>query len=414
MVDGVLRRRRAARRARSTLVAVTIGPGSFTGIRVGLAAAQGIALGLDRPLIGVTGFEAVAAICGPDSINCNCDLLVALESRRADFYVQIFDAAGRPLGAPAAVLPQGARRGCRAGGRRADARRLPATPRRALQRRSALAPARSSSRTGGPRPRCPARGDAALAWRRTRRSPVQPLYLRPPDVTRPPHGLPHPELRAADCETRIVSRRLQPVSGAAAGALAAPLSMLHRACFPGGAVDAGGDGEDHRDRRVLRADRLGGRYAGRLCPGSRPRRRSARSCRSACCPSGGGAEPARRCSRRSARRRGGAADIASFSKSPPTTLRRERLYRRSGFIQVGSPQPLLPPPGRPGRRAGAALHDRVRPALDLSSRSPSSALPWASRIATKCYLRRSRDCKKSAIERHCPGPGCYLYLESQP
>ena len=39
-------------------------------------------------------------------------------------------------------------------------------------------------------------------------------------------------LGAVHCEPRIVSRRLDPVSGAAAGALATPLSMLHAICFP--------------------------------------------------------------------------------------------------------------------------------------------------------------------------------------
>ncbi|HYZ41325.1 MAG TPA: tRNA (adenosine(37)-N6)-threonylcarbamoyltransferase complex dimerization subunit type 1 TsaB, partial [Stellaceae bacterium] len=46
-------------------VAVTVGPGSFTGIRVGLAAAQGIALATGAQLIGITSFEAAAAAsCG--------------------------------------------------------------------------------------------------------------------------------------------------------------------------------------------------------------------------------------------------------------------------------------------------------------------------------------------------------------
>jgi len=55
----------AARLAASTLdlITVTTGPGSFTGIRVGLAGAKGIALGLGVPLLGVTSFEAGAAAC---------------------------------------------------------------------------------------------------------------------------------------------------------------------------------------------------------------------------------------------------------------------------------------------------------------------------------------------------------------
>ena len=42
------------------LVAVTVGPGSFTGIRGGIALAQGIGVGADRPIIGVTVGEALA------------------------------------------------------------------------------------------------------------------------------------------------------------------------------------------------------------------------------------------------------------------------------------------------------------------------------------------------------------------
>ncbi|MGH7040024.1 MAG: tRNA (adenosine(37)-N6)-threonylcarbamoyltransferase complex dimerization subunit type 1 TsaB, partial [Stellaceae bacterium] len=86
------------------LIAATIGPGSFTGLRAGLAAARGIALALDLPLFGITGFAAVAAdlaVTGGGAA-----LLVALESRRADLYVQVFDARRRPCGAPLAVMPE--------------------------------------------------------------------------------------------------------------------------------------------------------------------------------------------------------------------------------------------------------------------------------------------------------------------
>jgi tRNA threonylcarbamoyladenosine biosynthesis protein TsaB len=83
-------------------VAVTVGPGSFTGIRVGLAGARGIALATGAQLVGVTSFAATAAgsACPPGRF-----LLIALESRREDLYVQFFDPAGEPLGAPAVVMP---------------------------------------------------------------------------------------------------------------------------------------------------------------------------------------------------------------------------------------------------------------------------------------------------------------------
>src|SRR4051812_14151460 len=42
-------------------VGVTVGPGAFTGIRIGLAAARGIGLASGLPVFGVTGFAAIAA-----------------------------------------------------------------------------------------------------------------------------------------------------------------------------------------------------------------------------------------------------------------------------------------------------------------------------------------------------------------
>ena len=84
-------------------VAVTVGPGSFTGIRIGLAAARGIALATNARLIGVTSFEAVAATRAKHGRF----LLVALESRREDLFVQLFDPQCDPIGEPAAIMPAG-------------------------------------------------------------------------------------------------------------------------------------------------------------------------------------------------------------------------------------------------------------------------------------------------------------------
>jgi tRNA threonylcarbamoyladenosine biosynthesis protein TsaB len=163
------------------LVTVTTGPGSFTGIRVGLAAARGISLGLDVPLLGVTGFEAaVAAVCDPDPVERF--LLVALESRRADLYIQLFGPAYRPLGAPAAVLPEALAEIVTA---HTAGRPLAITGDGAARAATALAARGCASVVeDGALPAVGALRAALRRWRHGERgSPARPLYLRPPDVT---------------------------------------------------------------------------------------------------------------------------------------------------------------------------------------------------------------------------------------
>lgn len=65
-------------------IAVTLGPGSFTGLRVGLATARGICLAAQKPLLGVTTLEALAGDCSDRVI------LATVDSRRREPYVQIF------------------------------------------------------------------------------------------------------------------------------------------------------------------------------------------------------------------------------------------------------------------------------------------------------------------------------------
>src|SRR5258708_34246540 len=48
------------------LIAVTVGPGAFTGLRIGLASAPGLSLATDPPLAGVPPLESVAAATHPD------------------------------------------------------------------------------------------------------------------------------------------------------------------------------------------------------------------------------------------------------------------------------------------------------------------------------------------------------------
>lgn len=85
-------------------VAATVGPGSFTGVRVGLATARALALAADRPLVGVTTLAALAEAV-PDAARDGRCVLVALDARRGQVYAQAFDARGAPMAEPVAIAP---------------------------------------------------------------------------------------------------------------------------------------------------------------------------------------------------------------------------------------------------------------------------------------------------------------------
>src|ERR1700722_20702050 len=66
-------------------IGVTVGPGSFTGLRVGLAFAKGLALALDRPCIGVSVLEALGRAHARAGFVAAC-----LDAHRGQVYLQIF------------------------------------------------------------------------------------------------------------------------------------------------------------------------------------------------------------------------------------------------------------------------------------------------------------------------------------
>lgn len=104
MIAAVLARAGLDRRE-ITLLAVTIGPGSFTGIRLGLAAAQGLALGLGCPAVGVSRFETVAAcrVAAGAAEAGDGDFLVALVGGATGVFVQRFDAQAQAVAEPETV-----------------------------------------------------------------------------------------------------------------------------------------------------------------------------------------------------------------------------------------------------------------------------------------------------------------------
>ena len=165
-------------------VGVTVGPGAFTGLRIGLAAARGIALAAGADLIGITSLTAVAAAAFAEDAHPAGPLLVALETKRADLYVQLFavnqSAMTEPFVARAADL----------------AARLPGHPARIAGdgAQTALAAfAASASGLAAPALCIAGLPDAATvaalaAARAETHVAPEPIYLRAPDVTPEPAG----------------------------------------------------------------------------------------------------------------------------------------------------------------------------------------------------------------------------------
>ncbi|MBT3557213.1 MAG: tRNA (adenosine(37)-N6)-threonylcarbamoyltransferase complex dimerization subunit type 1 TsaB [Rhodospirillales bacterium] len=97
------------------MIAVSTGPGAFTGVRIGLATARGLALASGLPLRGVTSLEAVAhgvpADERPDG-GKGRGVLALIDSKRDDVFTQLFDADLSPMSEPQALSPDDVIRYC--------------------------------------------------------------------------------------------------------------------------------------------------------------------------------------------------------------------------------------------------------------------------------------------------------------
>ena len=192
-------------------IAVCVGPGSFTGVRAGVAAARGFALSLGIPAIGVTTLETIARPEDPAG-GPPPPCLVALDARRGQVYAQAFGTDREPLDAPVVAEPEAvasalapglrdvvgsgaalvvealaslgrpARIGEAAGEPIVEAQPdIGAVGRAALRR----APFPASPEASSPAsPETPSQSAGELAWRAP-----EPLYLRQADAKPPPPPL---------------------------------------------------------------------------------------------------------------------------------------------------------------------------------------------------------------------------------
>ncbi len=93
-------------KGRAGRIAVAVGPGSFTGVRVGLAAARALALAWGAELAGYPTLALIAAQARAD--RGAQAVTVATTGGHGEWFVQHFDAAGMPLGPLASLAPQAA------------------------------------------------------------------------------------------------------------------------------------------------------------------------------------------------------------------------------------------------------------------------------------------------------------------
>ena len=165
-------------------IAVTTGPGSFTGLRVGISAARGLALAADKPAVGLTTLSAYAA---PIVAERRSDpILSAIDARHDQIYFQLVGGDGSMLWRPAIAPVDDVLRASSEHG-----------PLQLVGNATQLLASRWPA--AAPPPFLvdaqPAPDIAWVAWLGAaadpNKSPARPLYLRPPDAKPQTSALQH-------------------------------------------------------------------------------------------------------------------------------------------------------------------------------------------------------------------------------
>ncbi|HEU4475732.1 MAG TPA: tRNA (adenosine(37)-N6)-threonylcarbamoyltransferase complex dimerization subunit type 1 TsaB, partial [Methyloceanibacter sp.] len=154
----------------------TTGPGSFTGVRIAIAAARGLALVTDAKLFGIDSLSVMARVARDSGLVRDEPLAVAADARRGMLYLGLYDAQARKRDGPlliapedaAAMLPRELRIAVGSG-----ASILAETARRRGQAIEAVLPELQPS----------AAALTEIAFESGETTPIlRPLYLRPPDA----------------------------------------------------------------------------------------------------------------------------------------------------------------------------------------------------------------------------------------
>jgi tRNA threonylcarbamoyladenosine biosynthesis protein TsaB len=169
-------------RATLDLLAVATGPGAFTGLRIGLAAIQGLAMALDRPVVGVSALDALVR----QAADAPADLIAPwMDAQRGDVFASLVArATGEMLEPPTAASPSQLVTDWRA---RINGRSTLFIGDAAIRDSELIARAGNGSwTTRAPDPLAPQIGaiarERALAGRAGPPHALEPIYVRRPDA----------------------------------------------------------------------------------------------------------------------------------------------------------------------------------------------------------------------------------------